>query len=94
MEALSCGTPVVALRSPALEELIDDGRTGFLVRDVEEMRRAFEEVHRLSPADCRRAAEEKCSGEVMTAAYLRLYADLAGDHALASTTFACSARRL
>jgi glycosyltransferase involved in cell wall biosynthesis len=80
MEALASGTPVVALRSPALEELIDHGRTGFLVDDVDGMAQAFASIHAIGPDACRQAAEQRCQLTHMTAAYLQLYEELAYEH--------------
>ena len=77
MEALACGTPVVALRSPALEELIEEGQTGWLVRTEDEMADAFTRVRALSRDACRRAAEACCDLRAMTGAYLTLYQELA-----------------
>lgn len=76
MEALACGTPVVALRIGALPEIIEHGRTGFLVGSVAEMGEALLAVHTLRPEDCRRAAEERFSVEDMNQRYLSLYARL------------------
>jgi CelD/BcsL family acetyltransferase involved in cellulose biosynthesis len=77
MEALACGTAVVAVRTPALEELIDDGETGVLVESADRMDRALCGVDRISPARCRSAAEQRCSAEQMTAEYLACYEDIA-----------------
>jgi CelD/BcsL family acetyltransferase involved in cellulose biosynthesis/glycosyltransferase involved in cell wall biosynthesis len=74
MEALACGTPVVARRVGALPEIIEDGRTGFLVDTVDEMASAIREVSRLSAAACRRAAEERFSHEAMIRRYAAAYA--------------------
>jgi glycosyltransferase involved in cell wall biosynthesis len=78
MEALASGTPVVALKSPALEELIEDGKTGFLVRDVDEMALAFARVPSLARSECRRAAERRCALSRMTSEYLAVYRQLVG----------------
>jgi CelD/BcsL family acetyltransferase involved in cellulose biosynthesis/glycosyltransferase involved in cell wall biosynthesis len=80
MEALACGTAVVAARTPALEELIDDGETGLLVDSPSAMGSAFRRVGDISPAVCRRAAERRCSAEQMTAEYLSCYERLAHRH--------------
>lgn len=76
MESLACGTPVVAFRSPALEEIVEDGRTGFLVDDAGEMARAIPECARLDSGECRRVARQRFSAKRMTEAYLALYGRL------------------
>lgn len=73
MEALASGTPVVALRVGALPEIVDDGRTGFLVRSVDELADAIRASSRLSSADCRRAAEARFGADVMIRRYVELY---------------------
>jgi glycosyltransferase involved in cell wall biosynthesis len=77
MEALACGTPVIAFRAGALPEIVEPGRTGFLVADEYEMAEALHEIGTIDPAECRRAAEERFSAETMTARYLTLYEQLA-----------------
>ncbi len=77
MEALACGTPVVAFPVGALPEIIEDEKTGFLVKDQHEMAQAFREAARLKAEDCRRAARERFSLDRMLGAYLRLYDRLA-----------------
>jgi len=76
MESLACGTPVVAFRSGALPEIVDHGRTGFVVSDVTEMARALLKVDELDPAACRLAAQSRFSAQTMAAKYLDLYQQL------------------
>ncbi|HEX5474413.1 MAG TPA: glycosyltransferase [Vicinamibacterales bacterium] len=76
MEALACGTPVVAFPSGALSELIDDGRTGVFVESVEEMARAMQAASRLDSAACREAACRQFDARRMTARYLDVYRTL------------------
>ena len=77
MEAMACGTPVVAFPSGALSEIVDDGRTGFLVRDVKEMAKAIPASETLNSATCRREAKIRFSADRMFQQYLQLYQDVA-----------------
>lgn len=76
MEALACGTPVVAFPSGALPEIVEDGKTGFLVHSVEEMAQAMRKAVHLSREECRRAARARFSLDRMTQQYLDLYHEL------------------
>lgn len=76
MEALACGTPVVAFPVGALPEIVEHGRTGFLVRDVEEMAEAIQAAGELDSEACRTAARERFSEEAMVSRYLALYAQV------------------
>jgi glycosyltransferase involved in cell wall biosynthesis len=78
MEALAAGTPVIAYRSGALAEIVDDGVTGFLVSGVEEMVEAIHRVHTINQEVCRAAARRRFSKERMVAQYFDLYAELLG----------------
>ncbi len=76
MEALACGTPVIAFRRGALIELIEHGRTGFLVDDVDELAHGLAEAHRIDRARCRAVAEARCSRRHMCERYLARYREL------------------
>lgn len=76
MEALACGTPVVARRIGALPGIVEPGRTGFLVEDEASMADAIEAAGALSAEHCRAAARERFSVEVMTRRYIDLYGEL------------------
>lgn len=77
MEALACGTPVIAFRAGALVDIVEHGRTGFLVADEAEMAAAIARARGIDPAACRRAAEQRFSAAAMTGRYLDLYRRLA-----------------
>ncbi|MFO0753154.1 MAG: glycosyltransferase family 4 protein [Thermodesulfovibrionales bacterium] len=79
MEALACGTPVIAFPSGALGDIVEHGRTGFLVRDEEEMAEAIGAASSLSPALCREAARERFSAERMIRSYLEVYGKIVGE---------------
>jgi glycosyltransferase involved in cell wall biosynthesis len=74
MEALAVGTPVIAYRSGALTDIIEDGVTGFLVDSVNEMADAIQRVHQIRSKDCRAAAEQRFSRDRMVRDYFDLYA--------------------
>lgn len=77
MEALAAGTPVIAYASGALPDIVEHGRTGFIVRDSGEMAWAIKAVNDLDPAVCHAAARERFPLEKMTSAYLAQYEELA-----------------
>jgi glycosyltransferase involved in cell wall biosynthesis len=79
MEALACGTPVVAFRVGALPEIIEDGKTGFLVENVSQMADAMHKAREIDPEVCRSSARMRFSLRRMTRQYLDLYRTLAGD---------------
>ena len=77
MEALAAGTPVIAYGSGALPDIVEHGRTGFIVRDSGEMALAIKAVNDLDPRACHAAARERFPLEKMTNAYLARYEELA-----------------
>ena len=76
MEAASCGTPVVAFGNGALPEVVEEGRTGFIVADVAGMAAAMGRVRGLDGAAIRAVAVRRFSQERMAAAYIARYRDL------------------
>lgn len=82
MEALAAGTPVIAYRSGAVPDIVEDGVTGFLVDSVEEMAEAIRRVDAISPEACRNAAEQRFRAEHMTGKYLHLYRAMIREHEL------------
>ena len=76
VEAMACGTPVVALRSGAAAEIVEHGVTGFLAADFRELIGCVEQTAALDPAACRRRVEDRFSADRMVDAYERLYTTL------------------
>jgi len=76
MEALAVGTPVIAFPSGALPEIIEHGRTGYLVSDAREMAKAIRSIHKIDPEDCRSEAKRRFSVQRMVERYLEAYRDI------------------
>ena len=76
IEALACGTPVIAYRRGSVPEIIEHGQTGFIVNSVEEAVAAIPKAAELSREGCRRTAEERFSSYRMAKDYLTEYAML------------------
>jgi glycosyltransferase involved in cell wall biosynthesis len=73
IEALACGTPVVAFRSGSAPEIVDDGRTGFVCETLEELIDRIPHVGDLDRSECRQVLEERFSAERMVRDHLRLF---------------------
>lgn len=73
VEALACGTPVVALEGGSVPEVIDHGRTGLFTSDPAKLPILIEEVGAIDPAECRRSAHQKFDVERMVSGYETAY---------------------
>lgn len=76
IEALSCGTPVIAFNHGSVPEIIEHGKTGYIARDVGDAVNALLNVDQFSRLVCRRSFEKRFSVERMTNDYLTIYRDL------------------
>ena len=72
-ESMFCGTPVIAFNRGAMPELIEHGKTGFLVKDVHEATRAVADIGNIRREHCHRHAVSKFSQEKMVDAYVDVY---------------------
>jgi glycosyltransferase involved in cell wall biosynthesis len=73
MEAASSGTPVVAYRSGALPEIVENGVSGFVVESESAMAESVLQTHLISSERCRALAEARFSAAKMVQSYLDLY---------------------
>jgi glycosyltransferase involved in cell wall biosynthesis len=74
IEAMACGTPVIAFRNGSVPEIITDGETGFVVDDIEEAAAAVARIPQLSRWHCREVFEQRFTASRMAVDYLRVYA--------------------
>ncbi|SOB87223.1 Glycosyltransferase involved in cell wall bisynthesis [Sphingomonas guangdongensis] len=78
IEAMACGTPVIASARGSMPELIEDGVNGFLVDSVAEAVAAIERVGEIDRAACRQSVAERFSVDRMADDYLALYRRILG----------------
>jgi glycosyltransferase involved in cell wall biosynthesis len=79
IEAMACGTPVIAFRRGSVPEIIEHGITGFIVDDLDGAARAVAQVARLDRNECRARFEEHFSAARMAEDYLRIYERMLND---------------
>jgi glycosyltransferase involved in cell wall biosynthesis len=73
IEAMACGTPVIAYEGGAVAEVIEEGRTGFIVTDLEDAIEAVRRVPDLSRARCRQVFEKRFTATRMARDYVKEY---------------------
>jgi len=76
IEALACGTPVIAFRQGSVPEILEEGQTGFVVDTLEEAIAAVPRIDSLSRSYCRESFADRFSVEAMTEGYLAVYRDV------------------
>jgi glycosyltransferase involved in cell wall biosynthesis len=76
IEALSCGTPVIAFRGGSVDEVIEDGVSGFVVESVDEAVEALGRIGELDRERCRSVFESRFTVKRMVADYLKVYRQL------------------
>lgn len=77
IEALACGTPVIAWRNGSVPEVIDDGRTGFIVESVDQAAQAVARVSDLNRATCHQVFKKHFDAARMAHEYVEVYQRLA-----------------
>ncbi|MBI4318016.1 MAG: glycosyltransferase family 4 protein [Chloroflexi bacterium] len=73
IEAMACGTPVVAFNAGAVPELLVHGETGFIVNDIDEMIQAVRRVDRIDPRRCRDHVAQHFDAPRLADDYLAAY---------------------
>lgn len=80
IEAMACGTPVIALRRGSVPELIDDGVCGFLCDDVDEAVGAVHRLHQIDRRRCRETFERRFTSERMASDYVEIFQRVIHQH--------------
>ena len=79
IEAMACGTPVIAFNRGSVAEIVDDGKTGFVVEDDTSAVAAVDRLTSLNRADIRKEFEKRFTARRMALDYLEAYRELIDD---------------
>ena len=83
IEAMACGTPIIAFPGGSVVEVMEDGASGFIVTNVADAVKAVERVETLSREKCRRVFERRFTDKIMAQNYLKLYRRMIDEQATA-----------
>jgi glycosyltransferase involved in cell wall biosynthesis len=78
VEAMACGTPVIAFGRGSIPEIIKDGETGYIVENIEQAVHAAAAIRTLDRSACREDVEQRFSQARMVNDYMRVYREILG----------------
>lgn len=73
IEAMACGTPVIAFKRGSVQEVVDEGITGIIVDDETGMANAVKQIHSINRLECKTQAEKRFNVGVIAQQYLKLF---------------------
>ena len=73
VEAMACGTPVIAFRKGSVQEVISHGRTGFVLDNYEQMKKSIFSIEKLDRKEIRLVSERKYRVQLLALEYLNLF---------------------
>ena len=76
IESFACGTPVITFGKGSAKEVIKNGETGFIVKDINQMAKAIKKIGQIKRRDCRKWVEEEFTVERMVSEYERVYCQI------------------
>lgn len=86
IESMACGAPVVAFNNGSIPEVIADGETGYIVKNVKQMIMAVYSIDQISRARCREYALKQFSAKRMANDYLEIYQTIINRHKIPETS--------
>lgn len=81
-EAMSCGTPVIAFNRGSVPEVIEEGKTGFIVNDIDSMVKAVEKISSINRKDCRERVEKFFTIDDMVSNYEKVLLEIIAQSSL------------
>jgi glycosyltransferase involved in cell wall biosynthesis len=79
IEAMACGTPTIAFPRGSVYEVMQQGKTGFIVDSVEQAVNSVEQIETIKRQDCNKVFHERFSDRIMTRDYLEVYHSVMAD---------------
>ena len=76
IESFACGTPVIAYNHGSVPEIINDGKTGFIVESIDQALQAVNKIDKIKRKNCREEFETRFNVERMCKDYLNVYSQL------------------
>ena len=73
VEAMACGTPVIAFNKGSMPEVIQHKKTGFLINSIEEAVSVLNDINEISRLHCRKWVEDNFSVDRMVTDYIKVY---------------------
>jgi glycosyltransferase involved in cell wall biosynthesis len=73
IEAMACGTPVIAIARGSLPEIMIDGKTGYLCKTTEQMIKRVADIDKIKRIDCRKHVENKFTARKMAQNYIKVF---------------------
>ncbi len=80
IEAMACGTPVIAFNRGSAPEVIKDNKTGFIVDNLDEMVKVIKKIDQIDRKECRKWVEEKFALERMVDEYEKVFYEILARH--------------
>lgn len=73
IESMACGTPIIAFNKGSVPEIVVHGKTGFVIKTIDEMVDVVKDIHLINPHDCRTHIKDNFSVASMARKYSELY---------------------
>ena len=73
---MACGTPVLTFGKGSMPEIIQNGKNGFIVSNIEEMSQRLKDIENISRKSCRETVVQRFSQEKMIKAYIEVYKEI------------------